>query len=108
MANAPNMNTHFLVVNVDGTTGLRCGCRSWIRHWQKYSFGTRQVCTVLGCTNVAEVGAHVRSVDYRRDQDMWIAPLCKTCNSNHNIAPYYLDSRSKVVRAEKMEKCGPG
>ncbi len=31
----PNKNTNYLVKNVNGTTGLRCKCDSWIDHWRR-------------------------------------------------------------------------
>jgi hypothetical protein len=104
----PNMNTHFKVVNSAGTTGQRCGCSGWLRHWQRYSSGVRAGCAKMGCRGTADVGAHVESVDLRRDRDMWIVPLCHSCNSHHKTASFFVDSRSWVVRAERMEKCGPG
>lgn len=101
-----NHNTHFIVRNVAGTTGLRCSCGNWLAHWRKHSGSRRTTCAQLGCQNPVEVGAHVESTDGRRVPKVWIAPLCKTCNHLGNVMEMPLDSRTYLVPATELSGCG--
>ncbi len=97
----PNKNTNYLVKNVNGTTGLRCKCASWLDHWRQNSKQKRRTCAVIGCSNTAQVGAHLRSADRRTDRRWWIAPLCKRCNNSKNRKEMFLDRRVVLVSANK-------
>lgn len=58
-----------------------CICGSWIKHWEKFSENTAEVCTGVGCNHVAEVRAHVieaidsNIIDY--NDSCFIVPLCE-------------------------------
>jgi hypothetical protein len=102
----PTMNSHFHVRNVPETTGDRCGCASWMSHWRRHTGATRATCMRLGCSNLAEVGAHVEHDDQRRSPGPWIAALCKECNHPTNTDVMVLDSRSSLVKAQRTAHCG--
>lgn len=99
-------NTHYFVKNVKGTGRLSCGCTSWIAHWRSFTRSRRATCAVMGCTNEAQVGAHVRSVDGRTDTQWWIAPFCRAHNLHTNEQDMILDSRVRLVAARKDITCG--
>ena len=99
------MNTHYTVKNVRGTTGLRCGCGSWLSHWKKCARSQRATCVIIGCGRTAEVGAHVVSLDRRTDRQWWIAPFCKHHNHYNAEQKVFLDSRVTLVSANKSYTC---
>lgn len=101
----PNHNTHYLILNIDGTSGLKCGCGSWINHWRRFTRGTRNTCSVLGCQRTDIVGAHVLLADNRRNSDWWIVPLCN--KHNHYQEGMWIDSRTKLASADPDVTCLP-
>jgi hypothetical protein len=101
----PTKNTHFIVKNLNGTSGLRCNCGNWLAHWRNASRSYRAACAVLGCGRPAGVGAHVRSVDRRTDVRWWIAPFCKYHNHYRRTEELYLDSRITLVSANMAYTC---
>ena len=105
MLHRPNKNTHFIVKNIQGTSVYRCGCRSWIDHWRRATKADRLTCAVMGCGNLAAVGAHVISTDMRRDRQWWIAPFCRYHNLHTNKNEMFLDSRIVLVSANQMLTC---
>ncbi len=105
MANNPNKNTHYIVKNLHGTTGLTCGCGSWLAHWRNGAFSARESCAVLGCGRAAMVGAHVISTDRRTDRQWWIAPFCHFHNHHTRDDEFFLDSRITLVSANKAYTC---
>ena len=67
------------VVNCKGTSNLSCNCNSWLDHWANFSNnGLPVMCSVIGCNNQADVGAHVRK---NTSSSKFIIPLCKYHNS---------------------------
>ena len=104
---AYNTNGHlnWRVVNVEGSTWRKCYCVSWIDHWREYSGGTRQSCSRLGCTNPAQVGAHVRIDDYRTSRNIYIVPLCKACNHWRNGESMFIDRRTHLVPGNVALTC---
>jgi 5-methylcytosine-specific restriction endonuclease McrA len=100
----PNMNSHFKVKNVNGTsrspyanssskTGL-----SWLEVWRNSSKSDRETCCRLGCTSEDLVGAHVIKVDGRSSNEWWLAPLCRGCNNFNNTEEMFIDSRVALVK----------
>lgn len=65
--------------NLNGTTPNRCKCGSWLAHFQHYGTGTSTKCAVKGCSNLSEVGGHVKKIS-AIDSKWYIVPLCKACN----------------------------
>jgi hypothetical protein len=60
----------------------KCGCDSWLQHWEINSGKKSDTCSASGCSNKAEVGGHVlkRNVG---DENWYIIPICKACNGKH-------------------------
>nr|WP_321310985.1 hypothetical protein [uncultured Campylobacter sp.] len=68
-------------INIKGTTdrSCPCGCSNWKEHWERTTgrkFGT---CAHRGCTNKAEVGAHVQEKG-GGNTAWYIVPLCRSHN----------------------------
>jgi hypothetical protein len=68
------------VKNLNGTSNSvpKGGYLTWKAYWEKEMqkpFGT---CSCKQCSNLAEVGAHVKKVG--TDNKWYIVPLCKSCN----------------------------
>jgi hypothetical protein len=97
----PNKNDNWRVKNLNGTTGLRCSCGSWIKHWFKYTKSARKTCAVVGCMQTASVGAHVISCDKRTDVQWWIAPFCSGHNNWRFTEPVFLKTEIELVSANK-------
>ena len=64
--------------NKNGTSNRKCKCGSWEKHWMNFS-ETKwpDKCSVKGCTNKAELGAHVYEEGTPKE---YIIPMCKECN----------------------------
>lgn len=102
----PNMNTHYKVVNINGTSKNKCSCLSWIEHWRSFTGGTRTTCSVLGCSNTDLVGAHVQLEDYRFTRNWWIVPICRSHNNRYNFQGMFIDSRTSLASANVSNTCG--
>jgi hypothetical protein len=71
--------------NISGTGNREPkGCDSWLEFYEENSGKLVKDCKVKGCTNKATVGAHVRKVKLRKNQDRswYIVPLCTSCNQS--------------------------
>lgn len=70
--------------NQKGTSDRRCVCGSWKQHWEKFSYQTwPSKCSVAGCHNSAEVGAHVYRPGVSNQE--YIIPMCKSCNGTQDF-----------------------
>jgi len=90
------------VINLKDITGNKCNCDSWLDHWAK--FGGDKYATLCGeksCTNSAEVGAHVQSVDID-DNEWYIVPLCK----EHNALVGALEIDVPLAPVNVSKTCG--
>jgi hypothetical protein len=68
------------VRNIEGATGLTCGCESWIDHWCRQTGKVRPVfCRAELCLGTDPVGAHVRRA-WNGDRAWYIVPLCRDHN----------------------------
>ena len=90
-----NEMNHF--INLKNTSGRKCvcGCRSWLKHWERYAGQPAGQCAHVGCANSAEVGAHVKEKG-RNDNFWYIIPLCKKHNNWH-LDDLDLDGRRVLV-----------
>ena len=93
----PNMNSHYKVKNVNGTSEapyccseskyLNDGTRaySWLSVWENSTGTERKSCARWGCKTEYDdlVGAHVIIVDKRCSNEWYIVPLCKGSECNH-------------------------
>lgn len=61
----------------------KCKCGSWIKHWEKFSGKTRDKCSVVGCTEAAMKGAHIKIVD-GTISSWYIMPVCESHNPPTN------------------------
>lgn len=85
--------------NIKGTSNRSCNCGSWKNHWEKYSsINWPKYCSVEGCNECAEVGAHVRNdvncVNY-------IVPMCNSCNQKEGL--FSLKNGTKLVPENKCK-----
>lgn len=104
--NMPNMNTHFQVTNINGTSKNTCRCASWLKHWRRFTRGRRTTCSVLGCTRRDLVGGHVKISDQRHNRSWWIVPICRDHNNTWNTTDMFIDSRTSLAPANVSETCG--
>lgn len=93
-----------IIKNINGTTEHICKCGSWLQHWANFS-GSKIpcYCAVLGCSNIADVGAHVNKEGGPRD--WYIVPLCH----KHNQTKYgslNIKDVVKLVPAAVNKTCG--
>lgn len=88
-----------IVRNIRGTQWRTCACGSWRSHHVNFTGSRRTVCSVIGCTRPADVGAHVHDVVGRggNDWDHYIALMCTGCNMSNNDLP--LKSSAQLVTA---------
>jgi len=87
--------TKLKVKNVSGTKEQSCACRSWIRHWKRYSKKPGEKCSVATCASTGTIlGGHVRRAKSKKDQKIFIVPLCDACNNDGGT----LTLRSKTRR----------
>jgi len=57
----------------------KCGCGTWIRHWEKNSKQSVKKCCALACFSKATDGGHVQRKDIK-ENSWFIIPLCHDCN----------------------------
>jgi hypothetical protein len=90
--------------NKGGTSELpQCGCGTWKQHWINVSgkkWPTK--CAVDGCTNSAEVGAHICNPEV---QGVQIAPFCKECNAQETSFEFSLKDNVELVSANRAKTC---
>ena len=53
---------------------------SWLSFYRLYSGNDAAICSMVGCNNPAEVGAHV-SLPSSSTKSLYIVPACKGCNN---------------------------
>lgn len=87
------------------TTHPKCkSCdASWIEHWKFHTNKIPRQCCVNGCTNAAEVGAHVllpKLRDEERRNLVYIAPMC----GDHNKSSDLLISKPRVTLVYAEQK----
>jgi hypothetical protein len=80
-----------------------CKCGSWKNHWTNYS-GQKwpNICSVDGCQEEAEVGAHIRNPDVEGE---YIAPFCSSCNTAGTDTNFTLRTGINLVSANRSETC---
>lgn len=95
--------------NINGTASHQCNCNSWLEHWERFSEQEATTCVALGCTNHAQVGAHVQKVSMGvldpDDQRWYIIPLCRVHNGLHGQT-IDLAGNPTFVSANVANTCG--
>ena len=92
------------VKNLNGTSQRTCTCGSWLKHWENFGGCSATFCSVIDCSNIAEVGGHVQKAD-ENDKKWYIIPLCKSCNNKRGGELEIYDD-TKLVFANVSETCG--
>jgi hypothetical protein len=66
--------------------------------------GPTKICKVKGCTNEVEVGAHIKKVKLRKNQDpsWYIIPMCKACNQREDEFELNTDAFPVKIRNIKQ------
>jgi hypothetical protein len=89
--------------NIAGTANRkpREGYETWLDFHEQNSGKKSKTCKVKGCTNKATIGAHVRKVKLRKNQDRswYIVPLCKSCNQSKDEFELNVDASPISLRA---------
>ena len=103
--------------NTSKTSHSCPNCGSWIKHWNILSGKTIPVkgdCAVSGCDgrtrngDLAEiVGCHVmiKKTGNEEDRNVYIAPLCESCNQRADVDEMTLKREVVLVRANVAETC---
>lgn len=94
--------------NVKGTSGLTCNCGTWKKHWKNMT-GRKwpKKCGIRGCSNPAEVGAHVKYDDRRTGDHWYILPMCRFHNGmRQKLAGVHADRRLWVIWVNRAGTCG--
>ena len=66
-------------LNNTGDNNPPSGFDSWLDWWEDKKCRLARKCSNTNCNGDAEVGAHVKYVDY--NNQWFITPLCKKCNN---------------------------
>ena len=90
------------VKNINGTSQAKCICRSWLKHWEKFSGQKTIMCVEIGCTETDLAGAHVQKA-YSTDRNWYIIPLC----SKHIASKWEIEILNiyNLVPADKKKTC---
>ncbi|MBA5601713.1 hypothetical protein ABRP72_14070 [Pectobacterium carotovorum] len=86
------------IKNLNHTTGKKCSCGSWLKHWENITEQTSSFCGNSVCTHDAEVGAHVKKSGHT-DNAHYIVPLCKECNKKSSTEEFDLWDSYKLALA---------
>jgi len=66
---------------------------SWKQWWEAKKYKTfPYFCSTYGCSNNAEVGAHVQKV--YEGNEWYIVPLCKSCNNKPSCEHFSVQGAS--------------
>ncbi len=90
------------VRNLNGTSDKKCRCDSWLEHWEIFSKSTAKKCSVIGCAQDAEVGAHVIKCN-STDKEHYIVPMCQGHNKSTENS---ITVEKELVSANVSETCG--
>jgi hypothetical protein len=76
------------------------GCTNYLEFYEKESGHTTKICKVKGCTNGVEMGAHVKKVKLRSNQDnsWYVIPMCKACNKRDDEFELNVDACPVEIR----------
>ncbi len=89
--------------NKKGTAQRSCKCGSWKQHWINCSRRKwPATCSVLGCSNIATLGAHIYNTDPKVTGE-YIIPACDKCNSLNG--EFSLKKDAYPVSANKQATC---
>lgn len=89
--------------NLNGTSKRTCRCGSWIKHLENYNKSNVRSgnCSVLGCDDKADLGAHVHNDGIVGEK---IIPTCGSCNKLKN--EFTIKDDTILVSANTSETCG--
>jgi hypothetical protein len=82
----------------------KCGCGSWIHHWENGSGEDKWLCCATGCLNDADRGGHVQLKD-SEDRRWYIIPICAKHNNKFG-KEFEIDDDTALVPVGKSAKCG--
>jgi hypothetical protein len=76
------------------------GHTNFLEFYEKESGHSTKICKVKGCTNGAEMGAHIKKVKLRVNQDnsWYVIPMCKTCNCREDEFELNVDAFPVEIR----------
>jgi len=69
------------VLNLSEANAEDCGCGTWLKHWENFSYQKANFCAVSGCENKIETGAKVQKEG--EPGTVYVVPLCRTCAARH-------------------------
>ncbi len=90
------------IKNLVGTSNNECKCDSWLKHWENYSKQTSLFCSVTGCNEIADRGAHVQIVGFN-NQNWYIVPFFAKHNKTSGIHDI---GSTTLVSANVSTTCG--
>ena len=103
--NCVNLTSKDEVQNIKGT-GVCKTSSSWRQFWINMGGGNwPRECRIFGCTKRATDGAHVRIGGI--DDDIFIIPMCKTCNTPNNTQWMRVNTNTTAVQIEEEDTDGP-
>jgi len=71
------------------------GYPTWRIWWETSKRKKFSKCSTFGCTQFADVGAHVQK-EGLIDRSWYIVPLCARCNNRSSELPFYVDSNDMM------------
>jgi len=87
--------------NKSGTKDRTCSCETWKDHWiNNSSKKWPDKCSVSGCNNDAELGAHVWNDAVTGER---IVPMCSACNKK--TGSFTLKGRVNLPSANPSKTC---
>ena len=92
------------VRNLKGSHSLTCVCDSWLQHWENNSGKKAENCSVLNCSQKAEVGGHVQKRGVS-DNNWYIIPICTGCNNKHG-QEYEVKEDTGFISVNETSQCG--
>jgi hypothetical protein len=95
------------VKNIEGTHAcVPKGFKTWKRYWiHETGRDWPKKCRISGCSELAIGGGHVHI--HGHSTEVYIIPMCNTCNNPQNMAWMTVKTRTEAVNVEKADTSGP-
>ena len=110
MPNKLELTKEDQVKNIEGTSACspRRSNNSWKQYWKDHTRNDwPHRCPIFGCTKSPSCGGHVYIDGHSNESEVYIIPLCKSCNHYKKKAWKKVNEGTEAVEVEEADTSGP-